>query len=190
MASIAETPPRDERGHAADASTTASQHGADRVAPTAECTGSWEVCPLDTHSRRMVRLVLTKLFSKAPEPDAWKLAPLMDRGALVAKCSDAVRAYMASHPDHAAHASWSELAIAQEVDFYLPKVVAAYMKKSAPGGMLGRHTPAHTYVDVDSDPFREWPFQFASTRERLAADRACRRGFRNPHGTQREKARP
>lgn len=134
--------------------------------------------PLDPYSRRVVRTVLTRMFMGAPEPDAWKLAPIMDRGALVARCVRAVRDYMATHPDHAPSASWSMRAVAREVDFYLPKVVLHCMRSERSVGIRARRTPREAYVDVDSEPFREWVYLFPETRARLAAEfeAARRRG--------------
>lgn len=171
MVSIAEAAARDGRERAAGASTTLSPRAtgaADRGhrMPTSDSI----VPPLDPYSRRVVRTALTRMFMDAPEPDAWKLAPIMDRGALVARCARAVRDHMATHPDHARAASWSVRAVAREVDFYLPKVVLHCMRSERSVGIRARRSPREAYVDVDSEPFKGWVYLFPETRARLDAE--------------------
>lgn len=128
---------------------------------------------LDARSRMVVRSTITKAFVHAADPFIWKLAGFMDKSYFVIRCAQAVEAYWKDKPKPGARPHWSYQLVAEEVDFYLPKVVAACMKLTGTRALGGRHSPRCALVDVDAAPFSSWNFYFPQTKDRLRRDRAC-----------------
>lgn len=139
---------------------------------------------LDSSSRKAVRSVITKAFTTGTDPNWFKLVSLMDRDALVIRCARAVESYWEERPEGGARASWSYQAVAEEVDFYLPKVVGACLRDAGPAGLARRHAPYRTLIDPYTEPFCNWSFDFPQTRERLARERV-RSGFAGAAGGRR-----
>lgn len=124
---------------------------------------------LDIASRRRVRHAVTSKMKTEPWRSYWVGVSRADRTSLICAAADACRAYWLGRAGAAVVECWTYQAIAEEIDFYLPKVFwANYRSKKKGAKKVGA---ANTYVDPWSKTFSEWCFHYPETRERLAAER-------------------
>lgn len=116
---------------------------------------------LDVKSRSKVRRMLDR-YMKGPWSRWWVGVSKVARGPLVKEAMGILLQYWMGRDDEAC-ACYSADAVAEEIDFYLPKIFwKVKRRKRCSGGK--------TIVDPEWATFEKWNFAYPETRARLAAE--------------------
>lgn len=121
---------------------------------------------LDVTSRAKVRRMIDKKM-RGPWSRWWVGVSNVPRQPLVEEALDALEAYWGGRENEAC-ACFSACAVAEEIDFYLPKAFWKVKRKK-------RVSAAKTAVDPDWASFEKWRFVYPETRARLGAEAAAAR---------------
>lgn len=116
---------------------------------------------LDVVSRSKVRRMLDR-YMKGPWSRWWVGVSNVERTPLVEEAMDILLQYWMGRDDEAC-ACYSAEAVAEEIDFYLPKIFWKVKRRKKTSG-------GKTVVDPEWASFEKWRFVYPETRERLSAE--------------------
>ncbi len=116
---------------------------------------------LDVVSRSKVRRMLDR-YMKGPWSKWWVGVSNVERTPLVEEAMEILFQHWAGRDDEAC-ACYSADAVAEEIDFYLPKIFWKVKRRKKTSG-------GKTVVDPEWASFEKWHFVYPETRARLAAE--------------------